>query len=117
MAMEPGVYAARNIVIMRDVHTASSTPGAGLPRFFHMHGREDAGASLPTPLMCPRTICADPAAVPLGSCTKQRALITFSRCMRLCRWGYAGEVKTTVVFCVLDSLKDLVIGLPWGERF
>ena len=30
-------------------------------------------------------------------------------------WGHAGEVKVTIVFCILDSLKDLVIGLPWGE--
>ena len=30
------------------------------------------------------------------------------------RYGYAGEVKVTIVFCILDSLKDLVLGLPWG---
>ena len=30
-------------------------------------------------------------------------------------WGHAGEVQVTIVFCILDSLKDLVIGLPWGE--
>ena len=37
--------------------------------------------------------------------------------IRLSSNEHSGEVKATIVFCLLDSGKDLVLGLPWGAPF